>query len=58
MRLTDDYYEEERESKSFLYMIVLMSIVVLGIVGLIFWMNQQGKSGSNYELARQQAAER
>lgn len=58
MRLTDDYYEEERESKSFLYMIVVMSLVVLGVVGLIFWMNQQGKSGSNYELAKQQAAER
>ena len=58
MRLTDDYYEEERESKLFLYMIVLMSLVVLGVVGLIFWMNQQDKSGSNYELAKQQAAER
>lgn len=58
MKMTDDYYEEERESKSFLYMIVLMSLVVLGVVGLIFWMNQQGKSGSNYELAKQQAAER
>ena len=58
MRLTDDYYEEEKDSKLFLYMVMLMSIVVLGVLGLIFWMNQEGKSGSNFELAKQQAAER
>lgn len=58
MRLTDDYYEEEKDSKLFLYMVLLMSIVVLGVVGLIFWMNHEDKSGSNFELAKQQAAER
>lgn len=35
-----------------------MSVVVLGVVGLIFWMNHEDKSGSNFELAKQQAAER
>ncbi len=59
MRLTDDYYEEERDSsKLFLYMMLFMSVVVLGITGLVFWMNQEDKSGSNYQLAMQQAAER
>lgn len=58
MRLTDDYYEEEKDSRLFLYVVLLMSVVVLGVVGLIFWMNHEDKSGSNFELAKQQAAER
>lgn len=59
MRLTDDYYENEKDSsKLFLYMILVMSVVVLGVTGLVFWMNHENKSGSNYELAKQQAAER
>lgn len=59
MRLTDDYYEEEKDSnKGMLYLILVMSVVVLGVVGLVFGMNYQNKSGSNYQLAVQQAAER
>lgn len=61
MRLTDDFYEEERDSsnhKIFLYMALFMSVVVLGVTGLVFWMNHENKSGSNFELAKQQAAER
>lgn len=58
MRLTDDYYEEEKDSRLFLYVVLLMSVVVLGVVGLIFWMNHEDKSGSSFELAKQQAAER
>lgn len=59
MRLTDDYYEEEKDSgKWFLYMILFMSVVVLGVIGLVFWMNHEEKSGSNYQLAKQQAKER
>lgn len=59
MRLTDDYYENEKDSsKLFLYMVLFMSVVVLGVTGLVFWMNHEEKSGSNFELAKQQAAER
>ena len=60
MRLTDDFYEEEKDSstKFFTYMLLFMSVVVLGITGLVFWMNHEDKSGSNFELAKQQAAER
>lgn len=59
MRLTDDYYEDEKDtSKLFLYMVLFMSVVVLGVTGLVFWMNHEEKSGSNFELAKQQAAER
>ena len=59
MRLTDDYYEDETDSsKLFLYMVLFMSVVVLGVTGLVFWMNHEEKSGSNFELAKQQAAER
>ncbi len=59
MRLTDDYYEEEKDSnKGMLYWVLGMSVVVLGVVGLVFGMNYEKKSGSNYQLAVQQAAER
>ncbi|MBQ6787581.1 MAG: hypothetical protein IJO85_07660 [Lachnospiraceae bacterium] len=59
MRLTDDYYEDEKDSsKLFLYMVLFMSVVVLGVTGLVFWMNHEEKSGSNFELAKQQTAER
>ncbi len=59
MRLTDDYYEDEKDSsKLFLYMVLFMSVVVLGVTGLVFWMNHEEKSGSSFELAKQQAAER
>lgn len=61
MRLTDDFYEEEKDfgnNKLFLYMALFMSVVVLGVTGLVFWMNHKEKSGSNFELAKQQAQER
>lgn len=61
MRLTDDLYEEEKDSsnnKLFLYMALFMSVVVLGITGLVFWMNHEDKSGSNYALAKEQAEAR
>ncbi len=61
MRLTDDFYEEEKDSsnnKLFLYMALFMSVVVLGITGLVFLMNHEDKSGSNYALAKEQAEAR
>lgn len=59
MRLTDDYYEEEKDSSKFLlYMVLFMSVVILGVTGLVFLMNHEDKSGSNYQLAKEQAEAR
>lgn len=56
MKFNDDYYEEERDSGSkivYVYMILLMSVVILGVTALVFWANQsKSKSdGSGYAAA-------
>ncbi|MDE7272917.1 MAG: glycoside hydrolase family 25 protein [Lachnospiraceae bacterium] len=56
MKLHDDYYEEEHSSGSktiYIYMILIMSAVILGVTALVFWANQsQSKSdGSGYAAA-------
>lgn len=56
MKLQDDYYEEEHGSGSkmiYVYMILIMSAVILGVTALVFWANQsENKSdGSGYAAA-------
>lgn len=56
MKLNDDYYEEEHGSGSkmtYVYMILIMSVVILGVTALVFWTNQsKSKSdGSGYAAA-------
>lgn len=56
MKLHDDYYEEERSSGSkmtYIYMLLIMSAVILGVTALVFWSNQsKSKSdGSGYAAA-------
>ena len=56
MKLNDDYYEEEHGSGSkmiYIYMILIMSVVILGVTALVFWANQsKSKSdGSGYAAA-------
>lgn len=56
MKLHDDYYEEEHGSGSrltYVYMALIMSTVILGVVALVFWANQsQSRSdGSGYAAA-------
>lgn len=59
MRLTDDFYEDEKSNnKIFLYMVLFMSIVILAVTGLVFGMNYKGKKGSGYQLAKEQAEAR
>lgn len=59
MRFTDDDYEEERSgNKGFLYMILLMSVVILAVTGIVFWVNYDKRSGSGYQLAKEQAQAR
>lgn len=59
MRLTDDFYEEEKSNnKVFLYMALFMSVVILAVTGLVFGMNYKGKKGSGYQLAKEQAEAR
>jgi GH25 family lysozyme M1 (1,4-beta-N-acetylmuramidase)/Tfp pilus assembly protein PilV len=64
MKLNDEYYEEEHGSGSkltYLYMVLIMSVVVLGVTALVFWVNQsRDKSdGSGYAaaVAQKQAME-
>ena len=57
MKLHDDYYEEERSSGSkmtYIYMLLIMSAVILGVTALVFWSNQsKSKSdGSGYAADR------
>lgn len=56
MRLNDDYYEEEHGSGSkitYVYMVLIMSVVILGVTALVFWVNQSGNrsDGSGYAAA-------
>ena len=55
MKLHDDYYEEEHSSGSkitYVYMLLIMSVVILGVTALVFWANQsKNKSdGSGYAV--------
>lgn len=59
MKLHDDYYEEEHSSGSkitYVYMILLMSVVILGVTALVFWANQSKSrsDGSGYAAAMAQ----
>lgn len=59
MKLHDDYYEEEHSSGSkitYVYMLLIMSVVILGVTALVFWANQsKNKSdGSGYAAAMAQ----
>jgi GH25 family lysozyme M1 (1,4-beta-N-acetylmuramidase) len=52
----DDYYEEEQSSGSkvtYAYMILIMSVVILGVTALVFWVNQTNEKydGSGYAAA-------
>lgn len=52
----DDYYEEEHGSGSkmiYVYMVLIMSVVILGVTALVFWANgSKSKSdGSGYAAA-------
>lgn len=56
MKLNDDYYEEEHGSGSkitYVYMVLIMSAVILGVTALVFWANQFGSrsDGSGYAAA-------
>lgn len=56
MKLHDDYYEEERSSGSkmtYIYMLLIMSAVILGVMALVFWSNQSKtkSDGSGYAAA-------
>ena len=56
MGFHDDYYEEEHGSGSkmiYVYMVLIMSVVILGVTALVFWSNQsKSKSdGSGYAAA-------
>ncbi len=56
MKLNDDYYEEEHGSGSnitYVYMILIMSVIILGVTALVFWLNQSGSKsdGSGYAAA-------
>lgn len=55
MRSHDDYYEEEHGQGSrmpYVYMVLIMSVVILGVTALVFWANQSKKSdGSGYAAA-------
>lgn len=64
MKLHDDYYEGERSSGSkmvYIYMLLIMSVVILGVTALVFWANQsKNKSdGRGYAaaLAQKEAQE-
>lgn len=63
MKLHDDYYEEEHSSGSkmiYVYMVLIMSAVILGVTALVFWANQsRAKSdGSGYAAAVAQREEK
>lgn len=53
----DDYYEEEQGSGSkiiYVYMVLIMSVVILGVTALVFWTNGSKRSksdGSGYAAA-------
>ncbi len=57
MKLHDAYYEEERSSGSnkmtYIYMLLIMSVVILGVMALVFWSNQSKtkSDGSGYAAA-------
>ena len=56
MKLHDDYYEEEHGTGSkmpYVYMVLIMSVVILGVTALVFFVNQsKSKSdGSGYAAA-------
>ncbi|MDE6983415.1 MAG: hypothetical protein K2O99_02605, partial [Lachnospiraceae bacterium] len=64
MKLHDDYYEEEHGSGSrmtYIYMALIMSAVILGVMALVFWANQSKSrsDGSGYAaaLAQKEAKE-
>lgn len=63
MKLHDDFYEEEREKSTnmvFVYMILIMSTIILGVTALVFWINKStnNHSGSGYAQAVAQREER
>jgi GH25 family lysozyme M1 (1,4-beta-N-acetylmuramidase) len=53
----DDYYEEEHGTGSkitYAYMILIMSVVILGVTALVFWVNRssnKSSDGSGYAAA-------
>lgn len=52
----DDYYEEEHGSDSkmiYVYMVLIMSVVILGVTALVFWANggRNKSDGSGYAAA-------
>lgn len=57
MKQNDDYYEEEHGSGSkitYAYMILIMSVVILGVTALVFWVNRshdKSSDGSGYAAA-------
>lgn len=56
MGFHDEYYDEEHGSGSkmiYIYMVLIMSVVILGVTALVFWSNQsKSKSdGSGYAAA-------
>lgn len=56
MGFHDDYYEEEHGSGSkmiYVYMVLIMSVVILGVTALVFWSNQSKhkSDGSGYAAA-------
>ena len=56
MGFNDDYYEEEHGSGSkmiYVYMVLIMSVVILGVTALVFWSNQSKNrsDGSGYAAA-------
>jgi GH25 family lysozyme M1 (1,4-beta-N-acetylmuramidase) len=56
MKLEDEYYEEEHGSGSkivYAYMILIMSVVILGVTALVFYVNQSNNKsdGSGYAAA-------
>lgn len=56
MGFHDDYYDEEHGSGSkmiYVYMVLIMSVVILGVTALVFWSNQSGNKsdGSGYAAA-------
>lgn len=52
----DDYYEEEHGSGSnmiYVYMVLIMSVVILGVTAIVFWVNssKSRNDGSGYAAA-------
>jgi GH25 family lysozyme M1 (1,4-beta-N-acetylmuramidase)/Tfp pilus assembly protein PilV len=56
MKLEDEYYEEEHGSGSkitYAYMVLIMSVIILGVTALVFYVNQSNNKsdGSGYAAA-------